>query len=605
MNVAAWLDWIREEPTNRRKRRLVEGLNNSKPDWREVLVAPWFKSWAEWVNPQTRKSRFELLLVASREDYDAESTARLLSIAEWESLFIDDGGRLNTKAMGFLLHGQFIDHRYEVLLPLGRGGCGFVLLVYSHEVNKFFALKSIRKELADNTDSVGRFLKEASIWIDVGTHPNIVRAEFVDTVNDEVVILMELIEKDSNGLCSLQEHIDENRKFRIDEILHWAIGICRGLTHAYGAGLRAHRDLKPDNIMIGQSNQAKITDFGISSFYEESISHEHVTNISPSNAKVDETAQNALLGSLPYMAPEQFISAKNCNEQSDIYSFGVILYQLISRGAWPYGDINTLASGVGQREIPLLFFKLHSEAKPKHRFHKLYKICVQCLAKDPKRRPSSFKELEEKFLALSSYLNIKLDHENQVHESGDEFNPWDAGQKGASLLRLGRYQEALEVFDEILEKFPLGDQWEFDKALTLSKLNRDEEALSLYKQIIERDSSHIGALVNGGLLLLKKGEVEAAREIFLQAIQEDQQAKEAFINLGNIEYKNRCFDLAIQYYQKAVAIDATDATGWYNLGLACLADGKEDLAQMYFEKFLEQASAKDSRREYVLKQLGG
>ncbi len=596
-NIEEWIEWMQSRSDRKaRHRRLFSALDKTMPQWETFITAPYFKLWAQSRNRITEKSRLDILWELSRESFDGLSTGRLLKIAQSEIKALDSNGNIDPVKFGYRGHGLIVDKRYEVMKPLGVGGFGVVTMVFSHEVEEFFAMKTIRPDLLSDSESVARFVQEANLWVDLGNHENIVRAEFIDTVDNEITVMMELIDPDLNGCVSMQDHISIQPKRSVNQIVKWSIDICRGMAYAYSIGIKAHRDLKPENILITPSGHAKVTDFGISSLMQNPLTESSIGS-SGRSKPIMETNANAIMGSFPYMPPEQFMNVRECNERSDIYSFGVILYQLISKGCWPYGDLNSLTKGIPRQDIPGQFFKLHSKGKPKFRIHKLYKIAVACLSKRPGDRPESFAVVEKMLLeATGQNEPIVAAQKKQEH-----FDPWETGRKAASLLRLERYEEALALFDEILEKFPIGVQWEFDKALTLSKLGRNEEALDLYSKVLKRDPEHLGALVNKGLILQKAGDLGEAEKHYLLAIKHHPDDLNALINMGNLAYKKEDFKTAISFFSKVLELDSEYDTGWYNLALAYKASSLLDPSKKCFSNFLNLSSPTDPRREYAIK----
>ncbi|MBC2715320.1 MAG: protein kinase [Desulfobacteraceae bacterium] len=597
MDVYEWIEWMHGRPNRKaRQRRLFGAIDHAMPNWEKALKHPAFQTWASWKHPVTNKTRLEILITLSLDNFDGLNTARLIKISQQEIDLLHRYGTLYLSPNDFLGHSSIIDNRYEVMRSLGMGGFGIVSMVYSHEIEEFLALKTIRDELLTDLHARTQFIQEADLWVNLGQHKHIVHAEFIDKIGDEVVILMELVEPNNNGLTSLQDYISNSANIPIEQIVNLCVGICEGLSHAYSMGIKAHRDLKPDNILIENGSVAKVTDFGISSLTQSTL---FSSDLAGRKIEINQTTGNAIMGTLPYMAPEQFLSAKDCDERSDIYSFGIILYQLISKGRWPYGDISSLMKKVAKENVLSQYFHLHSQAKPKFLFHKLFKITKDCLQKEPHDRPQSFQHIKRMLLEA---IHAKNEIDTPIEEE-PVFDPWETGRKAASLLRLGRYEEALELFDEILKKFPLGVQWEFDKALTLSKLGRDDGAFDLYSKILDRDPTDLGALVNKGLLCQKSGDLTQAAQLLSTALEYHPDDINTLINLGNIAYKLKKFEAASQYYTRTVDLDSGYATGWYNLGLSFRALGLVGESNQSFTNFLQCSDPLDSRREYVMSAL--
>ena len=149
---------------------------------------------------------------------------------------------------------------YEVLRKLGSGGNGDVFLAWSHETLSLYGLKVMRKELQDHPAAIARFRTEIEAWVKLGVHPNVVRAFFLDILDNMLYMTMEYIEGDQGDGPSLSEKFQRRR---IDEykIATWFSQIADGLEHIYSSGIVAHRDIKPANILIARNGTAKISDF--------------------------------------------------------------------------------------------------------------------------------------------------------------------------------------------------------------------------------------------------------------------------------------------------------------------------------------------------------
>src|SRR5450756_1364954 len=168
--------------------------------------------------------------------------------------------------------GDFIGQKYEVYGIIGKGGFGVVYLVYSidsHGTGAVHALKTFQDQFLVDQEVRKRFHKEASVWVELGRHPYLVHAYFVDEISGRLYIDMEYIAPNKEGLNSLDGYLRQQPP-DLAQSLRWGVQICYGMEYAYSKGVRAHRDLKPANIMITQDKTAKITDFGLVGVLTES-----------------------------------------------------------------------------------------------------------------------------------------------------------------------------------------------------------------------------------------------------------------------------------------------------------------------------------------------
>ena len=232
--------------------------------------------------------------------------------------------------------GDMIGQNYEVHSVLGYGGCGIVYLVYSHETRQVYALKTFLDKYMEDPQVRERFRKEAYVWIQLERHPYLVRAHLVDEISGRLYIAMDYIAPNAQGINTLEGFL-ERRPLTLEQSLRWAIQICYGMEYAYSKGVCAHRDLKPANIMISQEGRAKVTDFGLASIQDTSQSgiDSQLTMHLRNDAKSGKTQMGIGLGTPHYMPPEQFENAVGCDQRSDIYAMGVILFQMASGGQAP------------------------------------------------------------------------------------------------------------------------------------------------------------------------------------------------------------------------------------------------------------------------------
>tara|TARA_Y100000741_G_scaffold174234_1_gene132104 strand:- start:811 stop:2580 length:1770 start_codon:yes stop_codon:yes gene_type:complete len=224
--------------------------------------------------------------------------------------------------------GQIIKDRYEILEILGEGGMAFVYKARDTQLERFVAIKTLKPNYVKQETFVERFKREAKTAANLN-HPNIVQI-FDWGIEDEPYFVMEYIE--GNTLTSI---IAKNRTISLSDVLFIGAQVSSGLHAAHQKGL-VHRDIKPGNIMITPDGKVKVTDFGI---------------VSLQNEESDITKTGSILGTASYISPEQ-AQGKPVSIESDLYSLGTVLYELIT-GKPPFsGDTPISTATKHLTEIP-------------------------------------------------------------------------------------------------------------------------------------------------------------------------------------------------------------------------------------------------------------
>src|SRR3990170_5489751 len=326
--------------------------------------------------------------------------------------------------------GDFIGKKYEVYDVLGMGGFGIVYLVYSHETESVYALKTFREEYLWNREAQERFKKEAKIWIDLERHPYLVRAYFVDEISGRLFIGLEHIAPGEDGFNSLEGYL----RYKPPDLalsLRWGVQFCHGMEYAYSKGIRAHRDIKPANIMIAYDKTLKITDFGIAgAIGQAKISGVRLDIRNNTVGFSCQTVEGRGFGTPTHMPPEQFTNAASCDERSDIYSFGIVLYQMAAGGALPFLP-NLPRDNSDDEHIRFWhdMHRLHSHAPVPRLNSQLFPIIQRCLEKEPKKRFQSFAEIRSELEPLLKKLTGEVIKAPEQGKTED----WEWGEKGFSL----------------------------------------------------------------------------------------------------------------------------------------------------------------------------
>ncbi len=215
--------------------------------------------------------------------------------------------------------GTILAERYKVICELGKGGMGEVYLVEDTNLKRKAALKVLPQAFALDKERLARFQREARVLASLN-HPNIATIYGLENFDNQQLLLMELVEGET-----LEEHIKKGPS-PMEEVVNVCLQITEGLESAHAKGI-IHRDLKPGNIKITPEGKIKILDFGLAkAFYEEP----EPMDLSKSPTLTKRTTQpGVILGTAAYMSPEQ-AKGKAVDSRSDIWSFGVLLWEMLT-----------------------------------------------------------------------------------------------------------------------------------------------------------------------------------------------------------------------------------------------------------------------------------
>ena len=224
-------------------------------------------------------------------------------------------------------YGDKIDGRYEVAQVL-RGGMGIVYLCYDHDERKSVALKTFQGRYLTNDNAVARFTKEARTWIMLEKHRHIVQARRVQKFEGRPHIILEHISGPEGMGPDLRSWIRHNR-VDLPTALEFSLQIALAMRHATNIipGL-VHRDLKPANILVRHDGIVKVTDFGLVRSFD--LDDSVPVAEEDENVSVGLTRVGALVGTAPYMSPEQ-CRAADVDMRTDIYAFGCVLFEMLTQ----------------------------------------------------------------------------------------------------------------------------------------------------------------------------------------------------------------------------------------------------------------------------------
>lgn len=295
-----------------------------------------------------------------------------------------------------LQKGTILGGRYEILEHIGSGGMADVYKAKCHKLNRYVAIKVLRREYCDNESFVRKFTIEAQSTAGL-IHPNIVN--IYDAGNEVGIhyIVMELAE----GM-TLKRYIRRYGRLSARETVDFAIQIASGLQAAHEHHI-IHRDIKPQNILVSDSGTIKVTDFGIA------------------RAATGDTISSSAMGSVRYLSPEQ-ARGGYADERSDIYSLGITIYEMAT-GKVPFD---------GENSVAIALMHLRDEITPPRCYFpdipaSLEKIILKCTMKQPEQRYQSAAELildlQKVFLSPDGnyvYVNPLLDDSPTIQRNPEE-----------------------------------------------------------------------------------------------------------------------------------------------------------------------------------------
>jgi serine/threonine protein kinase/regulator of sirC expression with transglutaminase-like and TPR domain len=461
----------------------------------------------------------------------------------------------------------------------GKSGMGLVYIVLDVSSMTPYAVKTFQKWVLGTPDLIQRFLREAETWVRLEQHHNIVRAYYVASVNDQPHIFLEYV-----AGADLRKKIAAG-PMAIRDVLRYSIMFCRGMSHALKKvpGL-VHRDVKPENCMFTADDVLKVTDFGlvkvlaqadvlptVGSGQNDEINNELASQVF--RTRVGEMG----VGTMPYMAPEQFTDFANVTAAADIYSFGIMLYEMLT-GKRPF-----------KARKPEDFYYQHLKVMPldplsirKEVGIALSQLTMKCIAKKADQRYASFDDIEKELAVL---LRQQFKEEVQL-AAKEELDAWEIVNKGAALSNLGRDKEALVYFDQALKLLPGFDAAWLNKGVVLAKGAKYDDALVCYGKAIDISPRNADAWYNRGFAYQQKKLHEQALEAYEKAVEFNPLFEGAWLNKGVILRRMKREQEAIESYERVLSINPASAVAWFNKGFALGSMGRIREALDCYDKAL-------------------
>ncbi len=469
--------------------------------------------------------------------------------------------------------GDKIKNRWEICKIL-TGGMGVVYIVYDHEFKRPYAVKTFKDEIFAQDPSIASMFRQESLtWINIDPHQNVTEAELVEVIGNKPYLFLEYVSGgDLSGWIGTSRLLDDT-----EQALYFSLQFCDGMTHALSKGIKVHRDIKPQNCLVTQNNVLKITDFGLAKIFDDTIvQRDSIGSLSTSpdfNDAVSRTGSAA--GTPPYMAPEQFDDAKHIDVRSDVYAFGVMLFEMLE------GRLPFIARSYDE------IARLHHEVLPptlERANATLREIVSTCLAKHPAKRFQDFGQIRD-------LLAIEFErHSGRVAPEPITGRALDAIRlvgRGESLHQLGRSVDALRLLDEAIRIDSQNALAWSNKGAVVGAMQRPQEALVCYDRAIALDSKLAPAWSGKGTALGALGRIQEELDCYERAIAINPRTMEAWFNKGvTLRSQGRTVE-AVECYERALEANPHDADIWNNKGFALNVLGRTEEAIRCFDRAAE------------------
>lgn len=462
------------------------------------------------------------------------------------------------------------------IIDIKQGGWGTVYLVKNLSSGTDMAIKLLQDSFIRDELVVRRFIQEAHLWIRLGSHPNIVTADFADTIDGRPCLFLEYVDGGSlRPVVSLGP-------LPPGSAINVALQLARGMRFVWHKQL-VHRDLKPENIMLTRAGQVKVTDFGL--------------------------AQAIGVGGTPqYMAPEQFNSAQ-VDTRTDIYAFGLILFEMLT-STIPH--LPSRAMRLDKRGMAALASRRNREpaADPRSLNPGIAataaSLILACLKTDPNERPADFdvicgllESIEKPVSSGNSIPGVETDDVAASNLAVGDDKALYLNNEAASLANLGRHEEALPLFDQAISADPSSSLVWKNKSSTLLELGRYEEALVcaeealalIPRMVILKGAKEARAaeLMSWTNKIGALGELERYEEALMacdQALQLNADYPPFLNNKSAVLVKLGRLDEALSCTKRAIELNASYEKAWNLRGLIEAQLGNLEAGLWAFESLL-------------------
>ena len=430
---------------------------------------------------------------------------------------------------------KFADY-FEILGDNENGGMGEVYFCRDKRSGQLYALKKAKAD--PKYEAVLK--QEAAFALELGKHPNIVYTATIGHEGDMYYIVMELIGQTDGprpqGNTLVNEFNKHPEGLPVEQAYQWAIEFCEGMKYLNSKGMKAHKDIKPANLFITPERHLKIGDFGLAS-----------------------VGENKGIGTKGYRAPE--IKNGIYDVRTDIYAFGIVLYQLLNKGFNPLDNTQYTHADTRMDTQDESAFPRADTLKSRHGVD----ILRKCLQPNPSARYQTFTELEEDLIQALQTLNPQYQFTPAQEEP---LNAKEYFGKGSGWDRLQDYHKAIQNYNKAVKLAPKNINVYYNRGLVKGKLQDYSGAIQDYDKAIALDPQNVAAYNNRGIANADLKDYAGAIADYNKTIELDPQNAAAYNNRGIAKANLKNYAGAIEDYNRAIELDPKYANAYNNRGVS-------------------------------------